>query len=137
MLPVTEPNYDKARIEDEKGGLLRESYVWVLDHVDFQKWRYARGGQLLWIKGDPGKGKTMLLCGIIDELPKMATHAINISFFFCQETYGSKNNAAAVLRGLISMLVQQQSLVFIHIRDGYFEGENAWFSITQSFYRYS
>jgi hypothetical protein len=44
---------------------------------------------VLWIKGDPGKGKTMLLCGIIDEMSaltrlrdKEATTLL--SYFFCQ-----------------------------------------------------
>ncbi|CAH0055285.1 unnamed protein product [Clonostachys solani] len=41
---------------------------------DLQSW-------LLWIKGDPGKGKTMLLCGIIDELEK-GTNSL-LSYFFC------------------------------------------------------
>jgi hypothetical protein len=31
-----------------------------------------------------GKGKTMLLCGIIDELIKSITYTPNVSYFFCQ-----------------------------------------------------
>lgn len=131
-LQATDPSLDKARIEEDKGGLLRDSYCWVLDHVDFQRWRNARCGQLLWIKGDPGKGKTMLICGIIDELSKMANDA-NISFFFCQAANSRTNNAAAVLRGLIYMLVQQQPSLITHIRDGFFEGENAWFALLRAF----
>lgn len=131
-LQATDPSLDKARIEEDKGGLLRDSYCWVLDHVDFQRWRNARCGQLLWIKGDPGKGKTMLICGIIDELSKMANDA-NISFFFCQAANSRINNAAAVLRGLIYMLVQQQPSLITHIRDGFFEGENAWFALLRAF----
>jgi len=36
---VTDPGNDKTRIEDTKGGLLRESYCWILEHADFQRWR--------------------------------------------------------------------------------------------------
>jgi hypothetical protein len=128
-----DPTLDKARIEKDKGGLLRDSYCWVLDNVDFRKWRDGGCGQLLWIKGDPGKGKTMLLCGVIDELYKMAAHDINISFFFCQATNSRINSATAVLRGLIYMLVQQQPSLAAHIRDGSFEGENAWFALLKVF----
>jgi hypothetical protein len=131
-LKATDPSLDKARIEEDKGGLLRDSFYWVLDNADFQKWRDARCGQLLWIKGDPGKGKTMLLCGIIDELSKKANDT-NISFFFCQAANSRINNATAVLRGLIYMLVQQQPLLITHIRDGSFEGENAWFALLRAF----
>ncbi|KAJ5631709.1 uncharacterized protein N7484_011809 [Penicillium longicatenatum] len=132
-LQVTDPSLDKLRIEEEKGGLLRDSYCWVLDHVDFQRWRDAKRGQLLWIKGDPGKGKTMLLCGIIDELSKMVMHDINISYFFCQATNSRINNASAVLRGLIYMLVRQQPSLITHVRDGRFESETAWVELCKVF----
>jgi NACHT domain len=67
---------------------------------------------VLWIKGDPGKGKTMLLCGIIDEMSALARlrdQSANtlLSFFFCQATDSRINNAAAVLRGLIYLLINQ------------------------------
>ncbi|KAL2197316.1 NACHT domain-containing protein [Corynascus similis CBS 632.67] len=87
-LGVTDPPDDKARIEEEK----------VLSNVDFQRWHDDGGGQLLWVRGDPGKGKTMLLCGIIDELQTIAPTA-NISFFFCQAMDDRINNATTVLRG--------------------------------------
>lgn len=132
-LQATNPSLDKARIEEDKGGLFRDSYCWVLDNVYFKEWMDARHGQFLWIKGDPGKGKTMLLCGIIDELPKIAMRDTNISFFFCQATNSRINNAAAVLRGLIYMLVQQQPSLIVHVRDGSFEGENAWFALRKAF----
>ncbi|KAF1969949.1 WD40 repeat-like protein [Bimuria novae-zelandiae CBS 107.79] len=67
---ITDPRDDKKRIEDTKGGLLKDSYHWILENSDFQRWRDDHQHRLLWIKGDPGKGKTMLLCGIINELSK-------------------------------------------------------------------
>ncbi|KAH7119393.1 hypothetical protein B0J13DRAFT_457793, partial [Dactylonectria estremocensis] len=38
-LRETDPRDDKTRIEDTKGGLLRDSYRWILDNDDFQRWR--------------------------------------------------------------------------------------------------
>jgi hypothetical protein len=67
-LHSTDPRNDKQRIEDTKGGLLADSYRWVLDNTVFQQWQQNPSSQLLWVKGDPGKGKTMLLCGTINEL---------------------------------------------------------------------
>jgi hypothetical protein len=69
-LYLTNPRDDKKRIEDTKGGLLEDSCRWILENSDFQRWRDDQQSRLLWIKGDPGKGKTMLLCGIIHELEK-------------------------------------------------------------------
>ncbi|CVK87256.1 uncharacterized protein FPRN_05517 [Fusarium proliferatum] len=38
-LRETDPRDDKTRIKDTKGGLLRDSYRWILDHNDFWQWR--------------------------------------------------------------------------------------------------
>jgi hypothetical protein len=139
-LQASNPRDDKARIELDKGGLLRDSYHWVLSHVDFQRWRDDGHGQLLWIRGDPGKGKTMLLCGIIDELVKTTAPTANVSFFFCQATNARINNATAVLRGLIYMLVTQQPALISHLREscnGFgkqrFEGPNSWVALSKVF----
>lgn len=133
-LQTTNPRDDKTRIEKAKGGLLKDSYRWVLQNNDFQKWRLDEEVRLLWIQGDPGKGKTMLLCGIIDELRHSIDNAAtNVSFFFCQATDERINNATAVLRGLIFMLACEQPSVIPHIRRRYdqtgkqlFEDANAW-----------
>jgi hypothetical protein len=72
----------KARIEEDKGGLLGDVYKWVLTNDAFLQWQDDHN-RLLWIRGDPGKGKTMLLCGIVDELEKGGG---GLSYFFCQAT---------------------------------------------------
>jgi hypothetical protein len=63
---ATDPRDDKDRIEQDKGGLFGDSYHWILEkNSDFQQWRNDQQSRLQWTEGDPGKGKTMLLCGII------------------------------------------------------------------------
>ena len=132
-LRTTDPRDDKKRIEETKGGLLADLYRWVLGNADFQRWRDDEQSEsrLLWIKGDPGKGKTMLLCGIIDELKSTSDPSL-VSFFFCQATDASINNATAVLRGLIYLLVDQQPSLISYIQKKYdatgtplFRNENA------------
>jgi hypothetical protein len=135
-LRETDPRDDKTRIQDAKGGLLRDSYRWILKHDHFRKWRNDPQSQLLWIKGDPGKGKTMLLCGIIDELEKESDHCL--SYFFCQATDARLSNAAAVLRGLIYLLVARKPSLISHVREKYdhagkqaFEDGNAWEALSK------
>ena len=137
---LTDPRDDKKRIVDTKGGLLEGSYRWVLDHLSFKKWRSDPQSRLLWIKGDPGKGKTMLLCGATDELGK--SNADNLSFFFCQGTNSYLNNATAVLRGLLYLLVSQQPSLASHLRERYdqagrslFKDTNAWIAVSEMFTR--
>ncbi|KAM5357557.1 hypothetical protein ACJZ2D_016141 [Fusarium nematophilum] len=38
-LRLSDPRDDKTRIEQTKGGLLKDSYKWILDHKDFRRWR--------------------------------------------------------------------------------------------------
>ncbi|KAH6883570.1 NACHT domain-containing protein, partial [Thelonectria olida] len=135
-LYLTDPRDDKKRIQDTKGGLLRDSYRWILDHADFRRFRDDPQSRLLWINGDPGKGKTMLLCGIIDELEKES--ATRLSYFFCQATEAQLSNATAVLRGLIYLLIVQQPSLISYVRVKYdaageklFEGINVWVSLTE------
>jgi hypothetical protein len=132
-------------MEETKGGLLADSYRWILEHPDFQQWRDDKQSRLLWIKGDPGKGKTMLLCGIANEmspLTKLRDEEATtlLSYFFCQATDKRINNATAVLRGLIYLLVDQQPSLVSHVRQKYdhgverpFEGVNGWVALSTVF----
>jgi hypothetical protein len=138
-LQVTNPSEDKMRIEDSKGGLLEGAYRWVFDHPDFRRWQDDAGCRLLWIKGDPGKGKNMLLCGIINELEALPANNCLV-YFFCQATDTRLNNATAVLRSLIYMLIGQNPTLAKHIQKEYkrmgaklFEGPNVWYTLSGVF----
>ncbi|KAG4432782.1 hypothetical protein IFR05_011734 [Cadophora sp. M221] len=139
-LRLSDPRDDKTRIEDTKGGLLEGSYRWALETSDFQQWQNNPQTWLLWIKGDPGKGKTMLLCGIINELKKSLPKSTLLSYFFCQATESRINNATAVLRGLIYLLVNEQPSLISHVRKKYdqagkalFEDSNTWVALSEIF----
>lgn len=142
-LNPSDPNDDKVRIQEEKGGLLWEepSFKWISENPAFQQWRDSDHEQLLWVKGDPGKGKTMLMCGVTDELIKSVGSAGNVAFFFCQEPHDNINTATSVLRGLIYMLVKQQTVLFPILRDSFndlpgdtrFEGQNALVALSRVF----
>ncbi|KAJ4123205.1 hypothetical protein NW768_009734 [Fusarium equiseti] len=137
-LRETDPRDDKTRIQETKGGLLEDAYRWILKNEQFQEWHKASHSQLLWIKGDPGKGKTMLLCGLINELEQ--EHGSFLSYFFCQATEARLSNATAVLRGLIYLLVVQRPPLFSYIEEKYdhagkklFEDGNAWQALSKIF----
>lgn len=107
-LRVVNPRDNMERIEIEKKELIDDAYKWVLDdgkYVSFTTWgeSEAQPCQLLWVKGDAGTGKTMLLIGIIRELSaQSAPLTPTLSYFFCQST-GTKalNTATATLRSLM------------------------------------
>lgn len=121
---MVDPHDEKERIQDEKGDLLRDCYSWILGHPRFTEWHQDRSTKkILWITGDPGKGKTMLLCGIIDELEKKPTNIL--SYFFCQATQETLSNATAVLRGLIYGLAKTYPQLDRHISEKYENGGGA------------
>ncbi|KAM7194192.1 Heterokaryon incompatibility protein (HET) domain containing protein [Rhypophila sp. PSN 637] len=121
-----DPRVEKKRIELAKGGLLVDAYRWVFDNPDFNRWRSSPESRLLWIKGDPGKGKTMLLCGIINELERPITvNGGNLAYFFCQATDSRINNATSVLRGLIYLLVQRQPRLLLHLPENSYPSDDA------------
>ncbi|KAL7785180.1 hypothetical protein V8C37DRAFT_394617, partial [Trichoderma ceciliae] len=144
-LRPTDPRLDKTRIQQTKGGLLKSSYYWIIENENFKQWRDNKQNQLLWIKGDPGKGKTMLLCGVIDELMpivKLMDQSANtvLSYFFCQGTDSSINNATAVLRGLIYLLIDQEPSLISYLQKKYnhagkdlFLDKNAWVALSEIF----
>lgn len=82
----------------------------------------------------------MLVCGIIDEVSRdKDAHAL-LSYFFCQATDMRLNNATAVLRGLIYLLIKQQPSLISHVQKRYnqgaktpFEGVNAWTALSMVF----
>ncbi|PHH49543.1 Vegetative incompatibility protein HET-E-1 [Ceratocystis fimbriata CBS 114723] len=117
-LYMTDPVMDKKNIEDKKGGLLKDCYTWILKHADYQKFKVNDECRILWIKGDPGKGKTMLLCGILDELEP--DPSVVLSYFFCQATGDNQlNTATSVLRGLIYHLARHNPQLTKHVRQKY------------------
>jgi hypothetical protein len=145
-LRVTDPREDRARIEGDKDRLLRDCYAWILDDASFQRWKTQDEARLVWIKGDPGKGKTMMTMGVIAELsrrdkvkppprtmskmlaklklsskqgPKSALRPQLLTYFFCQSTRPELNTSASVLRGLMYLLVAQRPQLVQHVQEKY------------------
>ena len=148
-LRVTDPREDRARIEREKDRLLKDCYAWILNDASFQQWMADDSARLLWIKGDPGKGKTMMTMGVIAELAprdsrdrakptpgtmstmlaklklsskpdsKGSSKSCLLAYFFCQSTRPELNNAVSVLRGLIYLLVVQRPKLVQHVQKRY------------------
>lgn len=140
-LRITNPRDDRKRLLDTKGDLLPGSYNWAVESAMFQQWHREKQTNLLWIKGNPGKGKTMMICGLIEELEHMEPHQDLLSYFFCQGTDPNYNNATAVLRGIIYLLAIQQPSLIEHVQHEYrtvgskslFDGINAWVALSGIF----
>ncbi|KXH45617.1 hypothetical protein CSIM01_09686 [Colletotrichum simmondsii] len=130
----TNPKDDRERIirrKDNTPTLFKSSYEWILNVEEFRRWRTDPESRRLWIRGDPGKGKTMLLCGIIEELEKSDPRPL--CYFFCQATVPALDNATSVLRSLVLQLAQkypwlrnQVLAVYENGGKARFNDHNAW-----------
>lgn len=116
---------------------------WILDAEHFRQWQHSEDSSLLWIEGNLATNETMLLCAIINELsrPSPSTDvdepndSLILSYFFCRPNPRT-NNATAVLRGLLYLLVEQCPELLPHLEKRYsvlktelYEGSMAWHSL--------
>ena len=96
------PEFHKTRITKSKGQVLAGSYDWIISHPGFQQWLNDDKIRVLWLEGSPGKGKTFVLMGIIDDLlsplSKLMFKPNRVSFFFCE---GGHSPAGRTLRGSV------------------------------------
>ena len=79
---------------------------WISQLHQYQCW-LGGDGRLLWICGEPGKGKTVLSLSITEQLVKIAADSegsTQVLYYFCNFDDERRNKAVAVLRGLIYQL---------------------------------
>lgn len=133
-LRITDPRDDMRRIVSTKDNLLEDSCSWIFEDSAFLDWWNGQGSGLLWIHGDPGKGKTMMTIALISSISERLTSGASgvLSYFFCQNNVPELNRSTSVLRGLIYLLLSQNKNLIYHLRKSYseagkplFEGLNA------------
>ncbi|XXH05092.1 hypothetical protein Hte_011516 [Hypoxylon texense] len=118
IFSTIDPDLEMKGILQKKGGLFKGSCDWILKQVE--AWRTVEKHQTLWIHGEPGKGKTMLFCGIIDMLKQQQIkRPVTVSYFFCVGTSIRLNNATAVMRGLIYLLLENQTHLIPKLHEKY------------------
>jgi len=133
---LTDPREDKDRILSSKDPLLEGSCSWILHDRAFTEWWNNDESRILWIHGDPGKGKTMIIMALIDEISRRLESSPGsgiLSYFFCQNTIKELSSAESIVRGLVYLLATQNPSLIHHLRKKYdqagsrlFEGVNAF-----------
>ncbi|KAK6499526.1 hypothetical protein TWF506_004156 [Arthrobotrys conoides] len=129
-----DPEVEKAGIERRKDKIIDGSYQWVKDHQVFKDW-LVTGPQILHLIGGAGKGKTMIMIGIINEFEssrKLSQEEGNqlqtvlclpqsayVSYFLCQGTNEHLNSAVSVLKGLLLLLLRKHHNLAIHLQKRY------------------
>ncbi|KJX96479.1 hypothetical protein TI39_contig622g00006 [Zymoseptoria brevis] len=110
---VTDPGEELETIEHTRGQLLPDSGTWLRTTPAFETWLEYAGSRILWLNGDPGKGKTMLAVAIIKFMQDRIKFACSgpsmlLAYFFCDNKDTRRNNTIAVLRGIIYQLLHSR-----------------------------
>lgn len=129
-------------LQKRKDSLMPGSYEWIISDDRYRKfldWNETNGCQVLWIKGEAGIGKTMLVIGLIRQLNEHFDLPC-VCYFFCQGTDNKLNTATAVLKGLMWMLLRQEKSLVKYLEqevrrkgDGFFFDSQAFPTLERIF----
>lgn len=98
---VTDPADDLQMIANKKDKLLESTDSWVLNDTTYLKWLNENRPRVLWLRGDPGKGKTMLAIALIEEFTKSLEHVESgsrtaLAYFFCDNQDDRRKTASLI-----------------------------------------
>lgn len=114
---------------------------WILRSSEFKDWQYCEKS-ILWVEGNPGTGKTMLMTTITDHLEGVAraSESTCLSFHYCQAYALRANNAVSIIQSLLYILVTQKPALVTHLRTKYkatkdqlFENNDAFTALVSIF----
>jgi ankyrin repeat protein len=101
----TDPEIDRNNIIHAKGGRTQGTCEWIKNHTRFQSWLNG-DKRLLWIRGGPGKGKTVMSVYLTEEMS--SEQPCSSAYFFCTGQDAERNSASAVLRGLLWQIIKDK-----------------------------
>jgi hypothetical protein len=111
-LYVTDPSIDRNNIIFAKGTRTEGTCSWIKSNTPFPSW--LRGDRNLpWIRGGPGKGKTMMSVYLTEAIA--LEKRLTLAYFFCAGQEMNQNNASAVLRGLLWQITEHHPNLMKHV----------------------
>ena len=134
---ITDPFDDMGKIQNKQDKLLEGTGSWILSNENFTTWLNDKLSPLLWLHGDPGKGKTMLAISLVNEMSERirlegSTSNTALAYFFCDNKDSRRKSTTAILRGLIYQLICQRPDLCVYLRDQYEKQKEQLFSSPNS-----
>lgn len=116
----------RRKLEDKKGKVLSGTCGWLHNHTTFKTFISSDNDDILWIHGNPGKGKSMLALSLIDQLASSETPikmlkdvaVVNMPiccYFFFAYDDDRIRTPVALMRSILYQLLERRPDLVIHI----------------------
>ncbi|EXU95517.1 ankyrin repeat protein [Metarhizium robertsii] len=95
---------------------------WFLRHPKYRRWRQERQSSLLWVSGDPGCGKSVLVSFLLGELKSDKSQAIlpgTVCFFYFKDDNDKQNSATSALCAILHQLFTTKKFLVKHAMPEY------------------
>ncbi|KAI9695891.1 MAG: hypothetical protein M1836_006008 [Candelina mexicana] len=134
---VTDPADDMEMIANKKDKLLKTTDSWMLNDTTYLKWLNDNRSRVLWLHGDPGKGKTMLAIALIEEFTKKLQLDEKVPdkallYFFCDNQDDRRKTASHILRGIIYQVLCQHPDLAVYLHNEYEKQQEQLFASRNS-----
>jgi hypothetical protein len=107
---LPDPHVNRSNVLTEMGDRVAGTCDWIQHETAFVRWLESTSSSL-WLRGGPGKGKTMIALYVTETLLHLETQdpaKTTVLFFFCSEKSATQNNAIAILRGLLFQFIKKK-----------------------------
>lgn len=105
---------------------------WFFESDEYKAWireESNSSSNLLWISGDPGSGKSVLMSYVTKELTSVHCYPVPpiVAYFFCDDKRNEQRPATAILRSLIHQILSQAQSLYQYIPHEYLpESNKTW-----------
>ncbi|KAK0616623.1 hypothetical protein B0T14DRAFT_250364 [Immersiella caudata] len=93
--------------EEVKKSRVEDTCEWLLRDQRFLDWENSASSAVLWLRGDPGTGKTFLTSKIVDHIqsrPQSSVTRDGFAYFYCKRNEKDREDHLSILRSYVRQL---------------------------------
>jgi ankyrin repeat protein len=126
--------YDQEESEFSRhlASYLRGTGQWLTSTSTYKQWHQGDENGLLWIKGIPGSGKSVMAASIIQQLRQEEKERVPVLYFFFRQILDANHQPVAVLRDWVCQILPFSPPLQVRLREEYLQNKRAIDSIAVS-----